>query len=639
MSTATIGALRVILGINSAEFSAGLRKAQGDLQRVASSMQRTGAILSASITAPLVLFGRSAVTAAINAEELQSAFNYSFGAMAETMNTWARDTGDALGRSTQLMQQMGFTFNQLFIQAAPTRQAAADLSAQFALLALDLSSFFNVTESDALEKLRAGLIGEAEPLRTFGVFLNDALVTAKALEMGLGDLTGALTEQDKILARAAIIMEQTSAAQGDLARTADSAANQQRALQAEWQELSVTVGETLLPIVQELVGVLDEVVGWFRSLDPEVRDAIVYVGVFAVALGPVLIAIGSLIRAVGLFIGIVPKVVLGFRAISIAMGTMAGPIGIGAAIAAFAAVEIAIANTFQNGAQEANDGVAQIVADVNGLNAALATAAQAAATGGVVIAPLAQPQTPGFASFMEGLRTREEEEAASYEMRLAQLSVYLAEGQLSEEEAAAARARIEAEYNDAISTLRQENTDDQRRQLEARLEAEKITQEKITEALAQGEADRLALRRVAVDSIASIFGSLSQIIGRESDRALKISKAFAAAEVLVSTARGIAQAMGEGPGRFFKAAAIAASGAAQLAAIRAAAPGGGSIAPPSPGAGAGGGTGGADGGTPAPSQNVTIHLSGRPTYTEQEVRDLIEQLNLVQANGPKIKVY
>src|SRR3546814_11380927 len=82
------------------------------------------------------------------------------------------------------MQKAANTFG-IFFNTAVNPQKAADMSQIFAQLAQDLGSFYNVDTDTAIQKLRSGLSGESEPLRDFGVFLTEANVKAKALEMGL----------------------------------------------------------------------------------------------------------------------------------------------------------------------------------------------------------------------------------------------------------------------------------------------------------------------------------------------------------------------------------------------------------------------------------------------------------------------
>lgn len=332
MAGALIGALRVTLGIDTAAFEEGLGIAQKrlnaagkNLQQMGDRLSGLGQTLSIGITAPLAAFGVSAVNAASDAAELQSAFDQTFGDMAKEMTAWATATGDAMGRSTQSIQQAANTFGIFFNQAAPTRKEAAEMSKTFAVLAQDLSSFYNVAESDALQKLRSGLSGESEPLRDFGVFLTEANVKAKALELGLGSLSGELSEQDKIMARYALILESTKNAQGDVARTSGGTANQIRAAQAAFQELQVTVGTKLLPILTPLIGKLAGLLDAFSGLSDGTQSFIIGAAAIAAAIGPVVFAVGSLISIVGSLAPVFAPVV-----------ALIGSAGLGAALAAAA---------------------------------------------------------------------------------------------------------------------------------------------------------------------------------------------------------------------------------------------------------------------------------------------------------------
>lgn len=301
-----VGALRIDLFANLAEFREGLNKAAGELrrfekqsQRIASNFEGVGARLSLGLTVPLVFFATQAKDAARDAAELQSAFDISFGDMAMSANVWAEETGNAFGRSTQTLQKAAFAFNQLFAEAAPTEEAAFALSTAFAELSTDVASFFNLTEDDALRALRSGLAGEAEPLRRLGIFINAAAVESRAFELGIARVGDELTEQQKILARASLITEGLKDAQGDAVRTADGLANSERALKDEYQELLVTVGNELVPVFKELVAGLRDVIAFFKQLDPETRKTVLTVAALVAVIGPLLIALGSLIRVVG----------------------------------------------------------------------------------------------------------------------------------------------------------------------------------------------------------------------------------------------------------------------------------------------------------------------------------------------------
>ncbi|WP_454599125.1 phage tail tape measure protein [Qipengyuania sp. SM2507] len=348
-----LGSLLISLGLDSGQFRSGMSAAEKEVVKFQRSMNKTaqalqdlGARMTLGITAPLVAFGGFAVKAASDAEELQSAFDQTFGALSKQMTEWAETTGDAMGRSTQEIQQAANTFGIFFNQAAPTKQAAAELSKEFSVLAQDLSSFFNVDPTEAMQKLRSGLSGESEPLRDFGVFLNEAAVKAKAFEIGIAAAGSELTEQQKIMARAALIMDATATAQGDVARTADGTANRVRAAKAAFEELQVAIGEKLIPAVRPLVEGLTNMLSAFTALPDGAQTSIIaFAGVAAVA-GPLLFLVGtlgsSMVTLGGAFVatgtaaaGATPRILL-------LRGALTGLLKVGGAIAlALAAVAAA----------------------------------------------------------------------------------------------------------------------------------------------------------------------------------------------------------------------------------------------------------------------------------------------------------
>lgn len=306
MSGSVIGALRIVLGADTAAFEKGLSGAQKtlkrfdrDMQKMAAGFKSVGQSLTLGLTLPIVALGAKMAQTAIDAAEMQSAFEVSFGAMAKSAKDWATTTGDAMGRSTTEMQQGMLTMHGLFKAGGPATDQTRKLAEQFAVLAQDLSSFHNVSPEDALDRLRAGLSGEAEPLRRFNVYLTEAAVKAEALRLGLVKGNGVLSETAKIQARASLIMKGTTEAQGDVIRTSSSAANQIRAMKAAWQELSITLGEKIVPLLTPIVVSLNGMATKFAALSPQMQKFVLIGGAIAAALGPALIGIGLLLSALG----------------------------------------------------------------------------------------------------------------------------------------------------------------------------------------------------------------------------------------------------------------------------------------------------------------------------------------------------
>jgi hypothetical protein len=130
-------------------------------------------------------------------------------------------------------------------------------STDLTTLSADLASFYNTSPEQAINAIGAALRGESEPIRAYGVLLNDATLKQEAMSMGIYDGTGALSAQQKVLAAQQVILKQTSDAQGDFARTSGGLANQQRILTAQIENTKAMLGEALLPTVLNVVAFIN----------------------------------------------------------------------------------------------------------------------------------------------------------------------------------------------------------------------------------------------------------------------------------------------------------------------------------------------------------------------------------------------
>jgi len=210
----------------------------------------------------VVEFFKEGVAGASDLKEAGSAVGVVFGKGAAAVQDYARNAATALGQ-TQL-QALGAaqTFGTFGKAAGLTGGKLANFSTDMVTLASDLASFKNTSPEQAIEALGAGLRGESEPLRAYGVLLDDATLRAQALKLGLIKTTKqALTPQQKVLAAQAAILKQTGDAQGDFARTSGGLANQQRILSAQWTELKTTLGGAFLPAVTAVTSKLNTALG------------------------------------------------------------------------------------------------------------------------------------------------------------------------------------------------------------------------------------------------------------------------------------------------------------------------------------------------------------------------------------------
>lgn len=304
--------LRTALG----EADTALGRFSDKMRNAGSQISSLGAKMSVGVTLPLVAIGAKAFEMASDLNESINKVNVVFGDSAKAIQDWAQDSAQAFGMSKRQALEAAGTFGNLFRAMGLGQQEAADLSQNLVELASDLASFNNIGTDEALEKLRAGLVGEVEPLRTLGVQLNAATVEAKALELGLVDANGEVTEAGKVQARYALILEQTSTAHGDFARTADGAANKERILKAEFEDTAATIGQKLMPVGMRLLELVGKLATAFSNLSPQMQDVVLISLALAAALGPLTTIVGFLVTALGALAGTAGLVVLGVGAVA-----------------------------------------------------------------------------------------------------------------------------------------------------------------------------------------------------------------------------------------------------------------------------------------------------------------------------------
>lgn len=193
-----------------------------------------------------------------DAEEVRSKFQVTFGKEMPRMVRQLDAFAEATGASRYQLRQQTADLGALLVPLIGSQREAGKLSVSFTKLATDLSSFNNVPVEEALLAIRAGLVGEAEPLRRFGVLLNEAAVKAEAYRSGIAKVGAVLTEQQKVQARANLIQQQTTLAQGDAIRTSDSFTNQLRKFQNQVRDTATDLGMKLLPVATAVLEALNK---------------------------------------------------------------------------------------------------------------------------------------------------------------------------------------------------------------------------------------------------------------------------------------------------------------------------------------------------------------------------------------------
>ena len=244
------------------KFSKSVKDSESQLQSIKGMATKfAGAVGIAFGVQEVLQFTKATIDAASNLQETCSKTQQLCGANTDQIIEWSKSTAQSLGQSQQQALDAASTFAIFGRSAGLGGEDLVKFSTDFTALASDLASFNNTTPEEAIQAIGAALRGENEPIRRYGVLLDEASLKQAALKEGIISSTKeALTPQTKVLAAQAAIYEQTLAAQGDFGRTSGGLANQQRILSAEFANLQATVGEALLPVMLEFVKTLNSLI-------------------------------------------------------------------------------------------------------------------------------------------------------------------------------------------------------------------------------------------------------------------------------------------------------------------------------------------------------------------------------------------
>ena len=301
---------------------------QSKMGSLGASARNAGIGLTAGLTLPIIGLGAASVKAFSDQNEAINKASVVFGQHVGVVSAFAASSAKDFGISKRAANEYAGTIGTILDASGVAADASAEMSVNVVKLAADLASFNNIPIDQALEKIRSGLVGEAEPLRTVGVLLSEAAVKQQAYTSGIAEQGAELTEGQKVQARYALILAQTQTAQGDFARTSDGLANQQRILTARFEDTRAKLGQELIPVMTMLMGValqglgvFERMIGVFSSLPEPVQTGIIaFAGVLAV-IGPLLVVLGTLASGFSALIALAP--ILGT-----AFTLMLGPVGV-----------------------------------------------------------------------------------------------------------------------------------------------------------------------------------------------------------------------------------------------------------------------------------------------------------------------
>ena len=181
--------------------------------------------------------------------EVQNVVDVTFGESAAEINEWSKTALKAYGLNELSAKKYVGTMGAMLTSTGIARDEITGMSKDMVALAGDMASFYNLDSQEAFDKIRAGISGETEPLKTLGINMSDANLEAFALAQNMEKVWDDMSYAEKTMVRYKYLLDVTRNAQGDFTRTADQFANRQRVFTESMNQTMALFASNLLPLL------------------------------------------------------------------------------------------------------------------------------------------------------------------------------------------------------------------------------------------------------------------------------------------------------------------------------------------------------------------------------------------------------
>lgn len=247
------GSIRINTLLNTRDFQTSFRRLGTSIRGLLGSLG-----LGLGI-AGLVALGKQAIETASDIQEVQNVVNTAFGSMSYKMEDFAKTSVNQFGISQLSAKQLGSTFMAMGKSMVGDMETASNMALNLTARAADMASFYNKSVQETSTALKSIYTGETESLKEYGVVMTQVNLQEFARQQGINKNIQAMTQAEKVQLQYAYVMEQTSLAAGDFAKTSDSWANQTRILSEQFKELLSILGSGLITVLTPAVKFLNTI--------------------------------------------------------------------------------------------------------------------------------------------------------------------------------------------------------------------------------------------------------------------------------------------------------------------------------------------------------------------------------------------
>lgn len=221
------------------------------------SIAQFGVKAVATLGTVAVAMGGFALKMATDAEEVENKFKIVFSNMSTEANDWINTYSQTVGRSRFETKKLISDTQDLLTGFGATAKQGFEYSKMIQSLGVDLASFNNLQDEDAVVRLRKGLLGEHENLKELGIIINEATLNQEALNQGYANGYKDLDEFTKIQLRYSIAVRQSKNAIGDAEGSMMSLTNQTKAMKSNFIDTITIIGSFFIPGATKIVSFIN----------------------------------------------------------------------------------------------------------------------------------------------------------------------------------------------------------------------------------------------------------------------------------------------------------------------------------------------------------------------------------------------
>jgi len=283
--------VNVKLGANITDFQSKMKLASKGFKKTAAALKKTGKALTMSLTAPMLAFAGASVKAFDTQAKAEAKLNTALKGNQKAFKSLTAQARE-LQKVTIFGDEETIAAQSMLASMGLEEEAIMRLTP----LIQDMATAKGMNLSAAADLVAKSVGSSTNALSRYGIQIDGAVGSTDRLDSAVLALKGQFDGQAKAAAKAG--------------------AGPLKQLSNRFGDLMEKIGEMLIPIMNDLVGFIDDMITSWNNLDSGLKIAIVTLGGVLAAIGPVLTIFGTLVSVVGFFMSPLGAVIAAFAALA-----------------------------------------------------------------------------------------------------------------------------------------------------------------------------------------------------------------------------------------------------------------------------------------------------------------------------------